>query len=172
MAGMDDTATTTHAPLTPDHAKAVLRELDPSIEVQHFDATTFTSQDAADAIGCRLGQIAKSLCLFVDGDPVVVVMSGDRRVAEAKLAKHFGVGRKKIKIAPADRCVQVFGYEPGGVAPVGHRTPGIPVLIEEGLNRWDVVWAAAGSSNDNFSVTFDQLVAITDGTVVDCAKEP
>ena len=161
----------TSAVLGPAHVTSVLAELDPTIEVRHFDATTFTSQDAADAIGCALGQIAKSLCLFADGSPFVVVMSGDRRVSDAKLARHFEVGRKKVKIAAPDQCVAVFGYEPGGVAPVGHRTPGIPVLIDESLRRWDEIWAAAGSSNDNFALTFAQLQRITGGTVLDCARD-
>lgn len=160
----------TDTPYGPDHAQDVLRRLDPTIEVKHFDVTTFTSQDAADAIGCELGQIAKSLCLFADGSPFVVVMSGDRRVSDAKLALRFQVGRKKIKIAKYDECVRVFGYEPGGVSPVGHRTAEIPILIDESLRRWDEIWAAAGSSHDNFMITFDQLCRITDGEVIDCAK--
>ncbi|MFW5695063.1 MAG: YbaK/EbsC family protein [Alkalispirochaeta sp.] len=158
-------------PFGPDHVRRVLHQLDPTLDVQHFEATTFTSQDAADAIGCRLGQIAKSMCLFADGAPLVVVMSGDRRLSDAKLAKRFGIGRKKIKIAQRNECVDVFGYEPGGVSPVGHRTAGIPILVDERLRRWDEVWAAAGSANDNFKVTFDQLCRITDGEVVDCAKD-
>jgi prolyl-tRNA editing enzyme YbaK/EbsC (Cys-tRNA(Pro) deacylase) len=157
-------------PFGPEYVKTVLRRLDPTIEVLHFDATTFTSQDAADAIGCELGQIAKSLCLFADGNPFVVVMSGDHRVSDAKLAKRFQVGRKKIKIAKRDECIEVFGYEPGGVSPVGHRTAGVPILLDETLRRWEEIWAAAGSSNDNFMLTFDQLRRITDGEVLDCAK--
>ncbi|MEX2445061.1 MAG: YbaK/EbsC family protein [Alkalispirochaeta sp.] len=161
---------TIDTPFGPEHVRSTLARMDPTLRVEHFDVTTFTSQDAADAIGCELGQIAKSLCLFADGRPFVVVMSGDRRVSDAKLAKYFQVGRKKIKIAKHDECVRVFGYEPGGVSPVGHRTAELPILIDESLRRWDEIWAAAGSSNDNFMVTFDQLRRITDGEVVDCAK--
>ncbi|MFW5828296.1 MAG: YbaK/EbsC family protein, partial [Alkalispirochaeta sp.] len=88
----------------------------------------------------------------------------------AKLAARFGVGRKKIKIATRDQCVDIFGYEPGGVSPVGHRTAGTPVLLDESLRRWTEIWAAAGSSNDNFKVTFAQLRRITGGEVIDCAR--
>jgi prolyl-tRNA editing enzyme YbaK/EbsC (Cys-tRNA(Pro) deacylase) len=159
------------APLGPAHVRRVLAELDPSIAVRTFDAGTFTSQDAANAIGCELGQIAKSICLFVAGDPILVVMSGDKRVSDAKLAKRYGIGRKKVKIAKPEECVRVFGYEPGGVAPVGHRTSGIPVLIDRSLAQWDTVWTAAGSASHNFPVTFQQLTAITGGEVVDLAQE-
>lgn len=158
-------------PLGPEHVATVLRSLDPTIELLHFESTTHTSRDAANAIGCELGQIAKSLCLFAAGEPFVVVMSGDRKVADAKLARRFGVGRKKIKIAKPDDCVRIFGYEPGGVSPVGHRTAGLPILLDESLKRFDEIWAAAGSANDNFRVSFPQLQVITDGEVIDCALD-
>lgn len=155
-------------PLTPDHVQRHLDSFDLGLRVVHFDQHTTTSEDAARAIGCSLGQIAKSICLMVDGRPVLVVASGDRKVAEAKLARHFQVGRKKIRIATADQCCSVFGYLPGGVAPVAHRTPAIPVLIDRDLRRWPVIHAAAGTAHDNFALTFDQLEVITGGTVLDC----
>ena len=102
--------------------------------------------------------------------PVLVVASGDQKLSDAKLARHFQVGRKKVKIAAADECLALFGYPPGGVAPVGHRTPGIAILIDETLNRWPEIHAAAGTSFDNFSLTFEQLCTITGGTVIDCVR--
>lgn len=141
------------------------------LNVEHFEQTTFTSEDAARAIGCELGQIAKSMCLMVDGKPVLVVASGDQRLSDARLARHFGVGRKKVKIATAEQCVDIFGYPPGGVAPVGHRTPAIPVILDRTLSRWNEIHAAAGTAHDNFTLTFDQLCAITGGTVLDCVRD-
>lgn len=155
----------------PAHVQAILDSFGLGLTVRHFEQSTFSSADAAAAIGCELGQIAKSLCLFIDGKPVVVVASGDQRISDAKLARHFGVGRKKVKIADAQRCVEVFGYAPGGVSPVGHRDPSIPVYIDQTLGRWEVVYAAAGTDRDNFSLTFDQLVTITGGTVLDLVKD-
>lgn len=154
----------------PSHVQQILDRFDLGIKVQHFERSTFSSADAAAAIGCELGQIAKSLCIFVDGEPIVVVASGDQKISDAKLARHFGVGRKKVKISDAERCVEVFGYAPGGVSPVGHRTPGIKVFIDETLARWDEIHAAAGTDRDNFTLTFEQLQTITDGTVLDVAK--
>jgi len=155
----------------PDHVQRILDTFDLGLEVTHFDRSTFSSADAAAAIGCELGQIAKSLCLLVDGAPVVVVASGDMRISDAKLARYFGVGRKKVKIADARQCVEIFGYAPGGVSPVGHRSPDIPVYIDETLRRWDEIHAAAGTDRDNFALTFDQLKVITGGTVLDLVKE-
>lgn len=157
-------------PLTPDHVQRILDEFDIGLQVTHFDVTTFTSEDAARAIGCELGQIAKSICLTAGGAPVLVVAAGDQRVSDAKIAKQFGIGRKKVKIATPQECVEIFGYPPGGVSPVGHRTEGIPVIIDETLARWDEIHAAAGTSHDNFSLSFEQLKTITAGTVLDCVK--
>ena len=157
--------------LTPDHVQAVLDSHELGLTVIHFDDHTTTSVDAARVIGCELGQIAKSMCLMVGDAPVLVVASGDQRIAEAKLAKHFGIGRKKIKIASPEECIAIFGYAPGGVPPVAHRTAGVPVIIDELLARWNRVYAAAGTPHDNFELTFDQLCTITGGTVLDCVKE-
>ncbi len=158
-------------PFSPAYVQQILDGFGMGLSVQHFEQTTFTSEDAARAIGCELGQIAKSMCLMVDGSPVLVVASGDQRLSDAKLARHFGVGRKKVKIAGAEQCVDVFGYPPGGVAPVGHRTAGITVILDRTLSRWSEIHAAAGTSHDNFTLTFDQLCTITGGTVLDCVRD-
>ena len=165
---MNDTRPTA---FTSEHVQRVLDGFNLGLKVEHFEQTTFTSEDAARAIGCELGQIAKSMCLMVNGTPVLVVASGDQRLSDAKLARRFGVGRKKVRIAGAEQCLEIFGYPPGGVAPVGHRTPGIEILIDETLARWPEIHAAAGTSCDNFTLTFEQLLQITGGTVVDCTKD-
>ncbi len=163
--------TTTTEPLSPAHVQQVLDSFGLGLTVEHYEETTFTSEDAARAIGCELGQIVKSMCLMVAGEPALAVVSGDRRISDARIARRFGVGRKKVRIATEEQCLAIFGYPPGGVSPVGHRTPDIPVLIDETLRRWPVVYAAAGTSHDNFSLTFEQLQVITGGTVVDCVME-
>lgn len=157
------------AALTPRHVQAFLAPH--GLVVEHYDQDTSTSERAAAAIGCEVAQIAKSICLFAAGLPVLVVASGDRRVSDAKIARYLGVGRKKVRIADPESCVQVFGYPPGGVAPVAHRSTEVRILIDEQLSRWDRIYAAAGTSHDNFSLTFEQLCEITKGTVLDCVKE-
>lgn len=157
--------------LTPDHVQRVLDGFGLGLRVVHFEESTFSSEDAARVIGCELGQIAKSMCLMVDGDAVLVVASGDKRLSDAKIARRFSVGRKKVRIATAAQCLELFGYPPGGVSPVGHRTPGVPVVVDETLARMPRLYAAAGTHHDNFSLTFDQLVTITGGVVSDCVKE-
>ena len=159
-------------PLSPLHVQEVLDRYGLGLRVDHYEATTFTSEDAARAIGCELGQIAKSICLIAGDRPVLVVASGDVRVSDAKVARRFGIGRKKVKIATPEQCIEIFGYPPGGVAPVGHRRPDVTVLLDPSLARWETIHAAAGTPHDNFTLTFEQLRAITGAETHDCAKEP
>jgi prolyl-tRNA editing enzyme YbaK/EbsC (Cys-tRNA(Pro) deacylase) len=156
--------------LGPAEVAAALEPFGLADRIGHFDQTTFSSEDAARAIGCEVGQIAKSICLMVNGSPVLVVASGDQTVFDRKIADYYGVGRKKVKIARAEECVELFGYAPGGVPPVGLRTPDIPVIIDENLARWTEVHAAAGTAHDNFTLSFEELKRISAGTVLDCTK--
>lgn len=158
-------------PLTPADVQQALDRFDTQIEIQFFDAPTATSQQAADNIGCELGQIIKSLAFLVDGVPIIVLASGDQFVDDRKLAAHYNVGRKKVKSATAEQCVEIYGYAPGGVPPVGHRTPGIQVYIDEMLQRYDQLYAAGGAHNAIFPITLDQLQKITDGQFLDVKRE-
>ncbi len=160
----------TLVPLTPEHVQAAIDEQGLGIRIQFFEASTATSPQAAEAAGCELGAIAKSLCFLVDGQPVVVVTSGDQRVDTRKLAALYGVGRKKVKMADAETTIAVTGYAPGGVPPLGHIQP-LPVLIDRMLGRYETVWAAAGAPNAIFPIAYQKLVEATGGRVVDIAEE-
>ncbi len=132
---------------------------------------TATSQQAADSIGCELGQIIKSICFMIDDTlPVIVLTSGDQKVDDKKLAILYNVGRKKVTAANAEQLVEIFGYEPGSVPPLGHRTP-ITTYIDSTLRRFDQLYAAGGAHNAIFPITLDVLVSATGGTVIDVVKE-
>jgi len=156
--------------LTPDDVQAALDARNLGIKIRFFETPTATSQQAADNIGCQLGQIIKSICFLVDEQPVIVLTSGDQKVDDRKLADLHNVGRKKVKAANADQLVAIYGYEPGSVPPFGHRTT-IPTYIDETLKRFDQLYAAGGAHNAIFPITLNQLVAATDGKVMDVVKE-
>lgn len=156
--------------LTPEDVQAALDELGLDIKVQAFEASTRTAPEAAAAIGTELGTIVKSLCFLVDGEPVVVLTAGDKRVDDRKVAALYEVGRKKVKIADAEATIEATGYAPGGVPPVGH-VQEIPILIDSSLGRYDLVYAAAGSPHAIFPIPFDTLVEATGGQVLDLVKE-
>jgi prolyl-tRNA editing enzyme YbaK/EbsC (Cys-tRNA(Pro) deacylase) len=129
-----------------------------------LDTAARTAQQAADALGVGVGQIAKSIVFrrLRDDSAVLVVTSGDRRVDEAKVAARVGeIGRADAAFVKAATSFAI-----GGVAPGGHVT-GPVMLIERELFRFDVVWAAAGHPHGVFQLTPQQLVALTAAPVED-----
>lgn len=158
-------------PLIPDDVQAALDQLKLDIKIHFFETPTATSQQAADNIGCELGQIVKSICFLVDSQPVIVLTSGDQKVDDRKLAEMYNVGRKKVKAANAEQLVEIWGYEPGSVPPFGHRQR-VPTYIDSTLRRFDKLYAAGGAHNAIFPITLDQLVSATGGTVAFVVKPP
>ncbi len=137
-------------PATAPSALKVQAVLGPEFQVLEFEASTRTSQDAAAAIGCTVAEIAKSLIFkSAQGRAVLVIASGVNRVDEKKVRALLG---EKIGRADADFVREATGYAIGGVPPVGHATPPI-VLIDQDLQRFPAVWAAAGTPNAVFKIT-------------------
>ena len=123
-----------------------------------------TSQQAADALGVAVGQIAKSVIFRrqSDGAAVLVVTSGDRRVDEKRVAALTGaLGR-----ADAGFVKERTGFSIGGVAPLAHANPTV-TLIDRELFRFAEIWAAAGHPNGVFMLTPAELVALTAAPVAD-----
>lgn len=152
-------------PLTPSDVQAALDALSLGITNIEFDSSTATSQMAADNIGCELGQIVKSLGFMINKEqPILVLTSGDQTVDDRKLATMFEVGRKKVRMMSAEQCLEILGYEPGGVPPIAHRTNGFPVYLDMMLQRYETVYAAGGSSSTIFPIQLDTLQEITGAT--------
>lgn len=133
-----------------------------------LDDAARTAQQAADALGVQVGQIAKSIIFrrLADDAAVLVITSGDRRVDERKVAARVGdLGR-----ADADFVKARTGFSIGGVAPVGHATPPV-VLIDRELFRFDEIWAAAGHPHAVFRLRPQDLQAlIPDAPVQDVVR--
>ena len=129
-----------------------------------LDNSARTAQEAADALGIAVGQIAKSIIFRRKSDDaaVLVVTSGDRRVDEKKVEAHVG----KVGRADADFVKSRTGFSIGGVSPVAHATPPV-TLIDQDLLRFDVVWAAAGHPNGVFPLHPSDLQRLTGAPVVD-----
>ena len=128
-----------------------------------------TSQEAADALGVQVGQIAKSVIFRRRADEVavLVVTSGDRRVDEKRVAALTGpLGR-----ADADFVKARTGFSIGGVSPLAHLSPPV-TLIDRELFRFNEIWAAAGHPNGVFRLSPDELVRLTGAPVADVVQEP
>lgn len=148
-------------------ALRVQAALGTKFEVLEFEASTRTAADAAAAVGCTVGQIAKSIIFkAASGRPVLVVASGDNRVATHKVAATIG---EKIGRADAEFVRARTGFAIGGVPPVAHAEQ-VMTLIDQDLARFDRIWAAAGTPNAVFALTYADLVALTAGTVADIAE--
>lgn len=155
---------------TPEHVQRALDELGLNIRVRFHDEPTATAEEAAEAAGCELGAIVKSLCFTVADQPVLILTAGDRRVDEKKVGALYDVSRKKVRMADYDTTATVTGYEPGGVPPVG-LVQEIPVLVDSALERYEIVHAAAGADNATFPISLETLVTVTGGQVADISRE-
>ena len=146
-----------------------LRRLGHPHAPQFLDTAARTSQEAADALGVAVGQIAKSVVFRRKADEVavLVVASGDRRVDEKKVAQIVGaIGRADAEFVKART-----GFTIGGVSPLAHATP-VVTLIDRELFRFDRVWAAAGHPHGVFAMTPAELERLTGAPVHDVVQAP
>jgi len=127
--------------------------------------TARTAADAAAALGCPLGAIVKSLVFSVGDQPVMALISGDRRCVSKILPQLTGL-EGKVSRADADAVRAATGYAIGGVSPLGHPSP-LPTVIDGALQRFDAIYAAAGHSHCVFGTTLDELVRLSGGAVND-----
>ncbi|NBC33284.1 MAG: YbaK/EbsC family protein [Alphaproteobacteria bacterium] len=155
--------------------QAALRARGHDGPVVTFAESTRTAAKAAAAIGCSVGQIAKSLVFRTKGSgtPVLVVASGGNRVDEKAVAAVLSVktGGEKIGRADAAFVRAATGYAIGGVPPVGHEAP-ILIVIDRDLLQYEEIWAAAGTPNAVFRLSPAALETLTGGTVADIALTP
>jgi prolyl-tRNA editing enzyme YbaK/EbsC (Cys-tRNA(Pro) deacylase) len=157
--------------LTPNDVQAALDKYNLGLKLVTYEANTATSELAAAAIGCTVAQIAKSICFIVNDAPILVVTSGINTVDDKKIAGLLDVGRKKVKMAKPDECIAIFGFPPGGVPPVGHRSANIKTYLDKDLQQYEMIWAAGGTANVNFGLTPAQLEQITQGSWADVKKD-
>ena len=151
---------------TAQRVAVAAHQLGLDITIKEFETTTRTAEDAAQAIGCTVAQIVKSLVFIVNGQPTLALVSGPNRLDEKKLAALCGVGKKKVKRGDADTVRETTGFAIGGVPPFGHQTK-LPTYIDKDFWQFDLIWAAAGTPNAVFSIAPDELVWATGGMVVD-----
>ena len=144
-----------------------LAQLGRDFQVVEFDASTRTSADAAAAIGCTVGQIAKSLVFRAkpSGRPVLVMASGANRVNEKKVEVELG---ETLGKADAEYVRDKTGFVIGGVPPIGHAARPA-TFIDRDLLQFAEIWAAAGTPHAVFRLTPADLVEITGGKVIDLA---
>jgi len=141
--------------------KEFIKKFDPKLEVLVLDTTARTAQDAANSLKCEVGAIVKSLLFRAENTFLICLIAGDKRCSLNKLKKILQ--KKDVSMANADEVKKNTGFSIGGVAPVAHAT-NLDIFIDNSLNRFPYIFAAAGHPNCVFKITYDDLIKITKGS--------
>jgi Cys-tRNA(Pro) deacylase len=151
-----------------ERVASFLRSTGAEARIEELGAETPTAEAAADAVGCTLGQIVKSIVLVCDREPLVALVPGDRKADGGKIAKL--VGARRATIARPDEVLAATGFEPGGVAPFPLERISV-VLVERTLARQAIVWAGAGSDRHMVALSPRELLRLTRGRLEDIVRE-
>ena len=141
-------------------AEKSLKQFNPDLKVIELEQTARTANDAATALGCKVGAIVKSLLFKAGEDFILCLVSGDKRCSLNKLKKILN--EKDVSMANPEDVKKVTGYTIGGVSPTGHLTK-IKIYIDENLKNFNSLFAAAGHPNAVFEIDFEDLKGLTQG---------
>jgi prolyl-tRNA editing enzyme YbaK/EbsC (Cys-tRNA(Pro) deacylase) len=151
-----------------ERVSAYLRQAGAEARIEEFPEGTPTAGAAAEAIGCQLRCIVKSLVFDCDGRPVLAMVPGDRRADGARIAA--AVGAERARVVSAGEVETITGFEPGAVAPFP--LPGVDrVLIDRNLLVQERVWIGAGSTRHLAGLAPTELVRLSRATALDIAVD-
>ena len=139
-----------------------ITQFDSKLKISILDTTARTAKDAAESLGCEVGAIVKSLVFRADDTFLICLVAGDKRCSLNKLKKV--ISKKDVCMANADEVKSNTGFSIGGVAPIAHLKK-LNILIDQSLDRFQSVFAAAGHPNSIFKIGYNQLVQMTKGKV-------
>lgn len=152
-----------------ERVTAFLAQAGAEVRVEEFQEGTKTAQDAANAVGCKLGEIVKSLLFECEGRTVLALIPGDRRADTAKIAK--AAGTATAQVASADHVRELTGVDPGAVSPVP--PPAVDrVLVDRRLLLPEAVWIGAGSPKHVACLTPAELVRLSRAEQLDLVVDP
>ena len=142
--------------------QSILSNFDPEKKVVVLDNSARTALEAASSLGCEIGAIVKSLLFKTENSFTLCLVAGDKKASLNKIKKTLNI--KDASMALADDVKKVTGYTIGGVSPVGHLNK-IDILIDNSLERFTSLYAAAGHPNCVFQINFKDLKKITNGSI-------
>ena len=140
----------------------ILRDFDPKLGIIRLDTSARTALEAASSLGCEIGAIVKSLVFKTEKNFILCLVAGDKKASIKKIKKFLNL--KDVSMASADDVKVVTGYTIGGVSPVGHLSK-IDIFIDNSLQRFSSLFAAAGHPNCVFKLNFNELKEITNGSI-------
>ena len=150
-----------------ESVKAYLSTFGLADRVMEFDVSSATVELAAVAVGCEPAHIAKTLSFDVDGEAVLIVTAGDRKIDNPKYKAQF---HTKAKMLSYDDALTRIGHAVGGVCPFAVND-GVAVYLDESLKRFDIIYPAAGSASSAVKLTPAELEKASGGTWIDVCKE-
>ena len=148
-------------------AEKSLKDFDKSLSIVELKSSAKTALEAANSLNCEVGAIVKSLLIKVESSFLLCLVAGDKRCSLNKLKKICE--KKNIRMASPDEVKIQTGYTIGGVSPVGHKKE-IQIFIDNSLERFANIFAAAGHPNVIFKIDFEKLVQITKGEIKDITE--
>jgi Cys-tRNA(Pro) deacylase len=140
----------------------ILSDFDSAKKVIVLDSSAKTAPEAASSLGCEVGSIVKSLLFKTENSFILCLVAGDKKASIRKIKKIFNY--KDVSMAPADDVKKITGYTIGGVSPIGHLNK-IDIFIDNSLERFTSLFAAAGHPNCVFKINFTDLQKITNGSI-------
>ena len=143
-------------------AEKSLKKFDPSLSVITLNTSARTAHDAAASLGCEVGAIVKSLLFKTENSFTLFLISGDKRASLNKIKKTLNI--KDASMATADDVKNSTGFTIGGVSPIGHLN-NVDIYIDNSLERFSSLFAAAGHPNCVFEINFTDLQKITNGSI-------
>ena len=144
-----------------------LSRFNETLKVKILEKTARTAKEAANALNCEEGAIVKSLVFKTETEFLVCLISGDKRCSLNKLKKV--ISKKDVSMASADEVKAQTGFTIGGVSPVGHIN-NLDIIIDKTLERFQIVYAAAGHPNSIFKIDFLKLKDLTKGKIEDITE--
>jgi Cys-tRNA(Pro) deacylase len=140
----------------------ILKEFDVTQKVIILDSSARTALEAASSLGCEVGAIVKSLLFKTKNSFILCLVAGDKKASLNKIKKTLNI--KDVSMAAAEDVKTITGYTIGGVSPIGHLKK-IDIFIDNSLERFTSLFAAAGHPNCVFKIDFKNLQKITDGSI-------
>ena len=142
--------------------QSILSNFDPEKKVVVLDNSARTALEAASSLGCEIGAIVKSLLFKTENSFTLCLVAGDKKASLNKIKKTLNI--KDVSMASAEDVKNITGYTIGGVSPIGHLNK-VDIFIDNSLERFTSLYAAAGHPNCVFEINFTDLQKITNGSI-------
>lgn len=140
-----------------EKAKESLAKYNLSKRVLELELSSATVKDAAIALSCKEGEIAKTLSFIVNDSPILIVTAGDKKIDNSKYKKEFNC---KAKMIPQDEVERIIGHKVGGVCPFGIKE-NVKVYLDDSLKEHTFIYPACGSSNSAIKLTIEELEQVS-----------